>query len=691
MQKCFSGGAMKVLKHSNFSYYVSVLVVAALVFTASGFAANISSPPGNAGQGNTVTSGYVMGTVVYGGGWLVNGNGTNTNVNQFAFNLKKAADGTGVSTVTNENTAVWAQLLTESGGGNWAERVVAGTPVAGNTICNLSGPQQKPLAQVTGVNVVARDRNGDPTPPPMPVTVETAGAEVSTIDVNGEEYWLLQWNTSGTMTIYGGDLTGVEYLAVGGGGAGGNGFSEAGGGGGAGGLVTNIGEPVSLSSGGQEVIVGSGGVRYSGDGLPSQIPSLSVTAAGGGGGGALNTAGRAGGSGGGGGGSSSSTPMTGGAGTSGQGSHGGNGSASTATAAARNGGGGGGAGATGTNATGNTGCAPTGAGKGGDGIQNNITGSAVYYAGGGGGAATSNCTAAQVALGGLGGGGKGGAAGVSGENGTNGLGGGGGGARTGFGLVAGNGGSGTVIMRFPQQNVSVFSSFTPSSLSGVDLWLDASDAGTIAATDTSVVRWFDKSGNGRNFVQTTAGAQPRTGTRTQNGMNTIDFTRGQWLDGGDIMDLGLNSFAVFSVIKFDDTLGSAPYGKNVFGSEDGRYGLLRNAGTLSSIYDQNLGSTGSLGVADTSTDTRVITQQVVRNGANSQNILTLNTTVNTSTFTDVNTSWNITVPWRLGRYGTHTSFDFDGHIAEILVFLREVTPQEATAIQNYLNAKWGVY
>jgi len=75
-------------------------------------------------------------------------------------------------------------------------------------------------------------------------------------------------------------------------------------------------------------------------------------------------------------------------------------------------------------------------------------------------------------------------------------------------------------------NVSSWLNFTPASLNPT-LWLDASDISTITESSGSVSQWNDKSANGYTFTQGTGAAQPKTGARTQNGLNVLDF------DGND--------------------------------------------------------------------------------------------------------------------------------------------------------------
>lgn len=68
-------------------------------------------------------------------------------------------------------------------------------------------------------------------------------------------------------------------------------------------------------------------------------------------------------------------------------------------------------------------------------------------------------------------------------------------------------------------------SFSPTDVSGLTLWLDASDAATLSLTGSSVNSWTDKVA-GHVFAQSTAGSKPTSGA-TVNGRNAITF------DGSD--------------------------------------------------------------------------------------------------------------------------------------------------------------
>jgi hypothetical protein len=231
--------------------------------------------------------------------------------------------------------------------------------------------------------------------------------------------------------------TSVEYLVVAGGGGGG---CRSGGGGGAGGyrsstLAVSTGVNYSISVGGG----GSGGPNINTRGSNGGNSTFaSITATGGGGGGSespINNV-HSGNNGGSGGGGRGNTGGLAGAGTAGQGNNGGNGSPQFLSGA----GGGGGAGAVG--GTGTDGVP----GNGGAGLASSITGSSLAYAGGGGGG---NETGSGTSSGGSGVGGGGGKGSTSATQGTDGRGGGGGGGPQSGTIAGARGGSGVVIIAYP--------------------------------------------------------------------------------------------------------------------------------------------------------------------------------------------------------------------------------------------------
>ena len=246
----------------------------------------------------------------------------------------------------------------------------------------------------------------------------------------------------------------VDYLVVAGGGGGGGYYGS---GGGAGGLLQgNV--PVTAGSA-ITVTVGAGGTGasngYGNNGSSSVFGSISTAGGGGGAGGSTSSTknGNAGGSGGGGQGFGASAAGLGGAAVSGQGNAGGAGSGS-------GGGCGGGAGTAGLDSI-------TIVGRGGAGISSAISGTVTAYAGGGAGAGRAD------SLGGVGGGGN------SNVAGTANTGGGGGGDD------AKSGGSGIVIISYPD----VYAAAT--AVTGATV--STSGSGSVALSSSAYIRYAGQS------------------------------------------------------------------------------------------------------------------------------------------------------------------------------------------------------
>lgn len=238
----------------------------------------------------------------------------------------------------------------------------------------------------------------------------------------------------------------VDYLVVAGGGGGGGASNSVSGGAGAGGLrstVTASGgspgtvePPLTLNLNSNYTVTvgagGAGGVYHQNNGVKGNNSVFStITSEGGGYGPAQSLNGGNGGSGGG---AGNGQGLGFGTGTANQGFDGGKAHPAAGTVADSSGSGGG-AGGAGTNI-----------GPGGPGVATSISGSSVTYAGGGGGSRPGS----PAGAGGTGGGGAGGYL-ANGTSGSANTGGGGGGCYGGASLfvVGGAGGSGIVILRYP--------------------------------------------------------------------------------------------------------------------------------------------------------------------------------------------------------------------------------------------------
>ena len=68
--------------------------------------------------------------------------------------------------------------------------------------------------------------------------------------------------------------------------------------------------------------------------------------------------------------------------------------------------------------------------------------------------------------------------------------------------------------------------FAPSTLSDLDLWLDAGDTSTLSHSSNAVTQWDDKSGNNYH-AGALSNEAPTTGASTMNGKNVLTWANGK--------------------------------------------------------------------------------------------------------------------------------------------------------------------
>ena len=243
--------------------------------------------------------------------------------------------------------------------------------------------------------------------------------------------------------------------------------------------------------------------------------------------------------------------------------------------------------------------------------------------------------------------------------------------------------------------VSSWLNFNPLSLRP-DLWLDAADVFTITESGGDVSQWNDKSGNGYNFVQATGASQPKTGTRTQNGFNVIDFDgSNDFMTGGDILDLLSGGFTMFVVSKLDAAANlKGIAGKARFGNVSGRYTFIYNPNSFQTIFEDTANRVIS-NAPSPLTNSYAWTIRLIRNFE--MRLWRDGRSVGTATPVGT-TSYDIADIWMIGAYQSNVGSTpptsnsyFDGFIGEIIFFLRDLTDFEVAQVNDYLRQKWRIY
>lgn len=217
--------------------------------------------------------------------------------------------------------------------------------------------------------------------------------------------------------------------------------------------------------------------------------------------------------------------------------------------------------------------------------------------------------------------------------------------------------------------------FSPTDISGLSGWLDASDTGSITGT-SPVTEWADLSGNGNDAVQGTNNVV--SGTRTINSLNALDFsgTTGLvWFQPSS------NVCTIFMVAQSDVTGTN----QRLLSTYDGAGGLT--SGQI--LFDWL--STNSL---------RFLREAVSTSAtATKDTAVHLFTAQNTSSASfvgfdgaETTGSGYATAPavaYVIGQDTSVTTNSFNGLIAEILYYEAELSPSEITQVENYLADKWG--
>jgi hypothetical protein len=226
----------------------------------------------------------------------------------------------------------------------------------------------------------------------------------------------------------------------------------------------------------------------------------------------------------------------------------------------------------------------------------------------------------------------------------------------------------------------LWSSFNPTSISGLQLWLDSSDSGTLFQDSAGVIPaindgdpvgyWKDKSGNNRNFTQSTAANRPALKTNIQNSKNIIRFDGVNDFIQPSGYALGPQPVTVFTVFKTNgtgyhniyDTSGSNPM---MWIDGSGRIEFDITGYTSSSVVN-----------------TATLVSYV---NASSGGIIAINGVTATSPY---NVALSSSATTFFNRGGGQT---YKGDFYEMLIYNSALSTAQRQQVETYLNQKWGVF
>jgi len=235
--------------------------------------------------------------------------------------------------------------------------------------------------------------------------------------------------------------------------------------------------------------------------------------------------------------------------------------------------------------------------------------------------------------------------------------------------------------------------FDPRTISGLQLWLDATDAGSLTFNGGTVSQANDKSGNGRHFRQGTGANQPSYVAAGMNGRPALQFTSSvaNRMDStatiADVFGTPTTSpqSTIFAVMRNVAGVQNAAFGSN--GDPNGRLNFLLRFNPTNSLIDVVNATDGRLFSPVTQAVSEAAgihvvfrsgaTQTVRTNGA--QAVTTASATSNFST-----TTATIQVGKCLSSLGS------EGVFSELIFYNRALTATEIGIIEQYLGSKYGV-
>jgi len=257
------------------------------------------------------------------------------------------------------------------------------------------------------------------------------------------------------------------------------------------------------------------------------------------------------------------------------------------------------------------------------------------------------------------------------------------------------------------------SGFSPRRIASLALWLDASADSSLTLNGSTVSEWRDLSGNARHFLQATAAQQPNATARTQNGRRVLDYEAGQVLAGNAAaLNVARNIGQMTAIVaaKLDTVNNAPPAGGNrvIFVASigtgiGGRFFFAVPTGTVGVSRSFTVGgrrldadSFASLAAPQDTAGTNPAVVSGIISYSNATGLIRQNGTqvASGSLLTSDNTSDTDSQAVGIGASansdGSVNSNQLDGWIGEVIVYQRQLTTSELSALERYLGAKWGI-
>jgi hypothetical protein len=219
--------------------------------------------------------------------------------------------------------------------------------------------------------------------------------------------------------------------------------------------------------------------------------------------------------------------------------------------------------------------------------------------------------------------------------------------------------------------------------------LDATDASTITLNSTTVSQWNDKSGNGRNFSQATAGNQPTYQASGINSKPSVAFNGAlnNSMSASSVLSSGSTAGSIFWVQTTEEDPGSSS-------SSNNNGCLIPNTWGSSSLDNHITWTDGNIYFSGFSTTRVTVGNPSV--SLTAPRILHHQSTNGSVAFYIDGSSFFTSAsntfanPVSSKTLGGQPIYKFTGQVAELIVLSNIPTTTERQLIEGYLAHKWGM-
>lgn len=233
--------------------------------------------------------------------------------------------------------------------------------------------------------------------------------------------------------------------------------------------------------------------------------------------------------------------------------------------------------------------------------------------------------------------------------------------------------------------------FTPTDISGLQLWMDANDGFAVNANEFgTVLSWHNKGDLSGNF-DLSGTADVRYGDNFVNGLNVVTFNADAFMTG--TFALNFQDRSIFIVSKRNTDISGGVFTWLTSDTADGMETGISNSGSnFTYLVSKHPGFSVELGFT-TTTDTKGYAELATFTNSStdlSGNYGALNSTQQSLVASQLASYETASIGYFLGNYFGGSTLANDYDLCELIIYDTVLSATDITRVQEYLTAKWAI-